>query len=370
MPFSLLYRPRFIRKVFTGGVSTSTDYGTEFMRVTATDADSPSNAKLTYFIIHPITMSLSEGLSHLINNDNPLFNIDSKTGAISLAFDPQPDMKGHFVINVGVNDTGGLTDRAKALVYLLRDDQKVKIVVRMSPIEVRQQAEVFTRTLGNVTGLIVNVDENFKYHENKDGSVDKTKTDFYIHLVHPLQNAVLEVQDVLKLIDLNIEELDDLFKDFNVLDTQGSTYVIAANKALDDTKSLFLVYATGSALFLALLLLVVISLCFAQRAKYQRQLKAATANAYGTSNNSHHHNGNNSENEIFSSSNSSSPHTSLRSILKRKPNYSYNRYAYDNGTNNCLRSSPYANRNRNNSCAKSVILFESPEFPLPSSSDS
>ncbi|CAL8106930.1 unnamed protein product [Orchesella dallaii] len=275
--------PRFTKKVFTGGVSTSTDYGTEFMRVTATDADSAPNAKLKYFIIHPITMSLSEGLSHLINNDNPLFNIDAKTGAISLAFDPQPDMKGHFVINVGVNDTGGLTDRAKALVYLLRDDQKVKIVVRMSPVEVRQQADMFTRTLGNVTGLIVNVDENFKYHENKDGSVDKTKTDFYIHLVHPQQNAVLEVEEVLKLIDLNIEELDDLFKDFNVLDTQGSTYVLAANKAAEDTKSLFLVYATGSALFLALLLLVVISLCFAQRAKYQRQLKAATANAYGSS---------------------------------------------------------------------------------------
>ncbi|ODN06167.1 Cadherin-23 [Orchesella cincta] len=322
--------PRFIKKVFSGGVSTSTDYGTEFMRVAATDADSPPNAKLKYFIIHPITMSLSEGLSHLINNDNPLFNIDAKTGAISLAFDPQPDMKGHFVINVGVNDTGGLSDRCTVLVYLLRDDQKVKIVVRMSPLEVRQQAEVFTRTLGNVTGLIVNVDENFKYHENKDGSVDKTKTDFYIHLVHPKQNAVLEVQEVLKLIDLNIEELDDLFKDFNVLDTQGSTYVLAANKASEDTKSLFLVYATGSALFLALLLLVVISLCFAQRAKYQRQLKAATANAYGTSNGG------------FSE--------------RRKRKLSC--YSYNNGyTNN------------NNSCSSSVILFEPAEFLVPSSSD-
>lgn len=341
------------------------------MTVQATDLDSQPNSKLNYYIIHPITMSLSEGLSHLINNDNPLFNIDSKTGAISLAFDPQPDMKGHFVINLGVNDTGGLTDRAKALVYLLRDDQKVKIVVRMSPVEVRQQAEVFTRTLGNVTGLIVNVDENFKYHENKDGSVDKTKTDFYIHLVHPLQNAVLEVEDVLKLIDLNIEELDELFKDFNVLDTQGSTYVIAANKALDDTKNLFLVYATGSALFLALLLLVVISLCFAQRAKYQRQLKAATANAYGTSNN-------NSQDEMFPSSNSSSPHTSLRSILKRKPS-NYNRYYSSSSPYNNCSSRNSRNRNRyntnhssmgNNGRANSVILFDSPEFPVASSSDS
>lgn len=70
-------------------------------------------------------MSLSEGLSHLINNDNPLFSIDPSTGALSLAFDPQPDMKGHFSVVVGVNDTTGLNDKANALVYLLRDDQKV-----------------------------------------------------------------------------------------------------------------------------------------------------------------------------------------------------------------------------------------------------
>jgi cadherin 23 len=237
-------------------------------------------------------MSLSEGLSHLINNDNPLFSIDAPTGSISLAFDPQPDMKGHFILTVGVNDTTGLSDKAKVLLYLLRDDQKVKITVRMSPVEVRQEIDLFKRTLSNVTGAIVNADENFKYHENRDGSVDKTKTDFYIHLVHPGQNTVLEAEEVLKLIDLNIEELDDLFKEFNVVDTQASTYfkksLSASGKSAgddgteDETRSLVLTYATGTALFLALVLFVVLSLCFAQRAKFQRQLKAATTNAYGT----------------------------------------------------------------------------------------
>jgi len=267
-------------------VSTSTDYGTEILILSAVDADTAANAKLTYFIIHPITMSLSEGLSHLINNDNPLFSIDGATGSISLAFDPQPDMKGHFILNVGVNDTTGLSDKAKVRLYLLRDDQKVKITVRMSPIEVRQEIDSFKRTLSNVTGAIVNADENFKYHENRDGSVDKTKTDFYIHLVSPDQNLVLEAEEVLKLIDLNIEELDDLFKEFNVVDTQASSYkLVVSGKSVEgseETRSLVLAYATGTALFLALVLFVVLALCFAQRAKFQRQLKAATTNAYGT----------------------------------------------------------------------------------------
>ncbi|CAG7830108.1 unnamed protein product [Allacma fusca] len=275
--------PKFIRKVFTGGVTTDTDFGTSFMSIKATDADSPPNAQLKYYIIPPITMSLSEGLSHLVNNENSLFSIDENTGAISLAFDPQPDMKGHFVIHVGVNDTYGLSDRAKALVYLLREDQKVKVTVRMSPNEVRQHVEIFTRVLSNVTGVVVNVDENFKFHENRDGSVDKTKTDFYIHLVHPQENAVLEVNQVLKLIDLNIEDLDELFKEFNVLDTQASSLTLSSPKGQEEKKNLILVYASGAAIFFALILIVVISLCFAQRAKYQRQLKALTANAYGSS---------------------------------------------------------------------------------------
>ena len=278
-------KPKFDKKVFSGGISTSSDYGSEILQVSAKDGDAPNtpNSQLSYYILPPITMSLTEGLAHLINNENQLFEIDRKTGGILLNFDPQPDMKGFFTINVGVNDTFGLSDEAKVLVYLLREDQKVKVVVRRNPVDVRQHVEKFVRALANITGAIVNTDTNsFKFHENRDGSVDKTKTDFYIHFVHPEKNIVLEVDQVLKLIDLNIEELDDLFKEFNVLDTQASTLTMTAtSKGLGEGRNLFLAYASGTALFLAVVLFVVVSLCFAQRAKYQRQLKAATAAHFG-----------------------------------------------------------------------------------------
>lgn len=57
----------------------------------------------------------------------------------------------------------------------------------------------------------MNVDD-FKIHENRDGSVDKTKTDLYLHLVNKLDNSIVEVPDVLRLIDQNVEKLDNLFK--------------------------------------------------------------------------------------------------------------------------------------------------------------
>jgi cadherin 23 len=65
--------------------------------------------------------------------------------------------------------------------------------------------------LGSVTGAVVNADE-FKLHENQDGSVDRTRTDLYLHLVDALDNSVLDVNDALSRVDRNIEKLDSLFK--------------------------------------------------------------------------------------------------------------------------------------------------------------
>lgn len=71
--------------------------------------------------------------------------------------------------------------------------------------------EVSCSVLGNVTGAIVNIDE-FRVHANHDGTVDKTRTDLYLHLVDRRDNSILEVDDVLRLVDQNTERLDGLFK--------------------------------------------------------------------------------------------------------------------------------------------------------------
>ena len=132
------------------------------------------------------------------------------------------------------------------------------------------------RSLGNVTGAIVNVDE-YKIHENEDGSVDRTRTDLYLHLVNRKDNSILEVSQVLQLVDRNIEKLDNLFKDFNVLDTQPAQSQSMAQFEQAGT-TLWLATLT---LFLAGLLIVCVGLCLSQRASYQRQLKAANATPFG-----------------------------------------------------------------------------------------
>nr|CAD7442237.1 unnamed protein product [Timema bartmani] len=177
----------------------------------------------------------------------------------------------------------------------------------------------YSLVLGNVTGAIVNVDE-FKVHENQDGSVDKTKTDLYLHFVNQRDNSIMEVMDVLRLVDQEIERLDPLFKytrleldpnlpvigsliycesdasdyatsseaalmeltnnkdDFNVLDTQPAE----AQALKNDAESLMLMWLVGTTVFLGLMLILLISICLSQKYKYQRQLKAATVAAFGS----------------------------------------------------------------------------------------
>ncbi|XP_022814914.1 cadherin-23 [Spodoptera litura] len=268
--------PKFVSNIFTGGITTEADFGIEFMHVKAIDLDEGENAKISYYLIGDVKETLTEGLENLAVSP---FLVNVETGAVSLNFDPQKGMKGYFDFKVLANDTGGLQDEAHVFIYLLREDQRVRFVLRSHPSEIRDKIHVFRERLARVTDSVVNVDD-LRVHENKDGSVDNTKTDLYLHLVNGEDHSVLEVEQVLKLVDKNIEQLDDLFKEFNVLDTQPAEYQPLTAETLSSNQTVFwLVWTT---LFLTVLLVLTVMMCLSQRADYVRRLKAATATAYSS----------------------------------------------------------------------------------------
>jgi len=137
--------------------------------------------------------------------------------------------------------------------------------------------------LGNITKSTVNVDE-LKAHSNGDGQIDKTKTDLYLHFVNQDDNSVLEVETVLRLIDSNVESLDELFKDYNVLDTSAADPV-GRNLLSNSPQQFSLLWASGTAVFLAMILFLVLGLCVSQRFVLMRKLKAASATAFGSQSN-------------------------------------------------------------------------------------
>ncbi|CAH4029361.1 unnamed protein product [Pieris brassicae] len=267
--------PKFMSKIFTGGITTEADFGIEFMYVKATDLDEADNAKVNYYLIGKVKETLTEGLEKL--SVSPfLVNVD--TGAVSLNFDPQKGMKGYFDFKILANDTDGLSDDAHVFIYLLREDQRVRFVLRAHPSEVRDRMNIFREHLALVTQSVVNIDD-LRVHENKDGSVDNTKTDLYLHLVNGEDHSVLEVEQVLRLVDKNIEQLDELFKDFNVLDTQPADFQPLTAASAGHNTIYWLVWST---VLLAAALVLAIMTCLSQRADYMRKLKAATATAYSS----------------------------------------------------------------------------------------
>lgn len=47
-----------------------------------------------------------------------------------------------LLFQVLANDTGGLQDMARVFIYLLREDQRVRFVLRQHPPEVREKIDV------------------------------------------------------------------------------------------------------------------------------------------------------------------------------------------------------------------------------------
>jgi hypothetical protein len=98
------------------------------------------NAKIFYYLIGKVQMTLTEGIDDFKREP---FLVDRETGEVQLNFDPQQGMKGYFDFMVLVNDTGGLQDVARVFIYLLREDQRVRFVLRQQPPELRNKIEAF-----------------------------------------------------------------------------------------------------------------------------------------------------------------------------------------------------------------------------------
>ncbi|ETN63913.1 hypothetical protein AND_004358 [Anopheles darlingi] len=268
--------PVFESKIFTGGISTSYQFGASILQLKAHDDDDGLNGLVRYYRLSEIRKTLAEGLDELRSDP---FLVDADTGQVLLNFFPQKSMRGYFDFSVTANDSFGCADRAHVFIYLIREDQRVKFILRQRPSEIRDNINSFREILSNVSGCIVNIDD-IRLHENPDGSVDRTKSDMFMHLVDQKNNSVLEVHEVLQLLDKHVEKLDRLFKEFNVLDTQASQLIQTPEM---DELSVNIIWLFVTNLVLGSLLIVVIGLSVSQRLSYRRRLRAAKIAAYGWS---------------------------------------------------------------------------------------
>ncbi|XP_042648951.1 cadherin-23 isoform X2 [Tyto alba] len=264
--------PQFTKSEYTAGVATDAKVGSELIRVVAVDADVGNNSLVLYNILGIRYIKQHSNDSEEVAN---IFSIGTFDGILR-TFDLFTAYKpGYFVVDIMASDLVGHNDTAIVGIYILRDDQRVKIIINEIPDKVRQFEEEFISLLSNITGAIVNTDD-VQFHVDKKGRVNFAQTELLIHVVNRDTNRIMDVERVIQMIDENKEQLRNLFRNYNVLDVQPA---ITA-RAPDDLSALqMVIIVLAILLFLAAMLFILMNWYY--RTVHKRKLKAIVAGSTG-----------------------------------------------------------------------------------------
>ncbi|KAM9232185.1 cadherin-23 isoform 2-T2 [Leptosomus discolor] len=264
--------PQFTKSEYTAGVATDAKVGSELIRVIAVDADVGNNSLVLYNILGIRYIKQHSNDSEEVANIFSIGTLDGilRTFDLFTAYNP-----GYFVVDIMASDLVGHNDTAVVGIYILRDDQRVKIIINEIPDKVRQFEEEFISLLSNITGAIVNTDD-VQFHVDKKGRVNFAQTELLIHVVNRETNRILDVDRVIQMIDENKEQLRNLFRNYNVLDVQPA---ITAHAQEDLSALQMAIIVLAVLLFLAAMLFILMNWYY--RTVHKRKLKAIVAGSTG-----------------------------------------------------------------------------------------
>ncbi|OWK08036.1 CDH23 [Cervus elaphus hippelaphus] len=238
--------PRFTKAEYTAGVATDAKVGSELIQVLALDADIGNNSLVFYSIL---AIHYFQALANDSEDVGQVFTMGSVDGILRtfdlfMAYSP-----GYFVVDIVARDLAGHNDTAVIGIYILRDDQRVKIVINEIPD---------------------------RFHVDKKGRVNFAQTELLIHVVNRDTNRILDVDRVIQMIDENKEQLRNLFRNYNVLDVQPAISV----RLPDDMSALQMaIIVLAILLFLAAMLFILMNWYY--RTVHKRKLKAIVAGSAG-----------------------------------------------------------------------------------------
>uniref|UniRef100_A0A4W4GSM4 Cadherin-23 n=1 Tax=Electrophorus electricus TaxID=8005 RepID=A0A4W4GSM4_ELEEL len=264
--------PRFTKTEYTAGVAADAKVGSELIQVQAIDNDVGNNSLVLYHILSIRYIKLQSNDSEDVNNVFTIGETDGiiRTHELFMAYRP-----GYFLVEVLARDLVGHSDVAQVGLYILREDQRVKIIINEIPDRVWLFQESFIHLLSNITGAIVNMDD-VQYHVDKKGWVNFSQTDVLIHVVGRDSNRILDVERVIRLIDENREQLRTLFRNYNIVDVQPA---VSARAPEDLTTMQMAIIILAVLLFLAAMLFIFMNWYY--RTVHKRKLKAIVAGSTG-----------------------------------------------------------------------------------------
>lgn len=211
------------------GVDYSSNSDKLLLQIRASDPDYGINGSLSYFIRSSNLYHTGSNVSSGSVVPSP-FHVtrDGRLFTESLMAEYNQD---RFVLEVVAREESPPFREDTANVHLwVYEPNQLSMIVIAKPLErALMEREVLGDELRNATQLLIVIDE-MKHHMEEDGSLNKNKTDVYVHGVERSgNNTIASVSDVLRAIDLHYDVLRS-FNDTAIVNVVSAT--AAPRKAL------------------------------------------------------------------------------------------------------------------------------------------
>ncbi|XP_078320025.1 cadherin-23-like isoform X2 [Crassostrea virginica] len=268
--------PRFRNEKLSVGITRKTQFQETIFTLSdeVTDLDSGNNSVHTFHLlsltVHP------EALRNKLTSAPLSLSSD---GVVRTNTIFQSDMSGYILMDVSARDSDGKTANASLRISLINDDQRVKVIFRMTPMQVKNFSESFRSKLEKITNYHIVVDQ-IQTHENAQGKPEADKTDMFIHgeVINPFR--IVSAAELLSKIDDEASALVQILNDYNILKIVSA----AQQTEEEDSNRLLVMGLILLAICLGIPCIVMAIVIFLITKSYQRKLKAATAMVYGQEN--------------------------------------------------------------------------------------
>lgn len=268
--------PKFRNQNLSVGITRKTQFQETIFTLSdeVTDLDSGNNSVHTFHL-------MSLGIyPEALRNKLPSAPLSlSSDGIIRTNTIFQSDMSGYILMDVSAQDSDGKMANASLRISLINDDQRVKIIFRMTPMQVRNFSETFRSNLERITGYHIVVDK-IQTHENAQGKPEADKTDMFIHgeVIKPFR--IVSAAELLSKIDDEAAALVPILNEYNILQIVSAVQQTEE----EDSNRLLIMGLILLAIVLGIPCIVMAIVIFLITKSYQRKLKAATAMVYGQEN--------------------------------------------------------------------------------------
>ncbi|XP_078660403.1 protocadherin Fat 4-like isoform X2 [Branchiostoma floridae x Branchiostoma belcheri] len=191
--------PVFSQSSYVKGIPDDAPIGYTVMQLQASDADTGSNAELTY---------------GFVGTKPDQFELESSTGTLLTAISFAGSSGDKFKFGVQAEDNNGNSNSTEVTIFVLTFTQHVILEAGLSPSVAVENQEEIADFLRNITGYDINVHKIVPLEEDS-GKTNFSASEIWFYAVDPQTNEIVETSDVENVIAANREQWEEFLDRFS-----------------------------------------------------------------------------------------------------------------------------------------------------------